>query len=104
MIEERPEAVRAFVEGLYEAVAHMKANKAYTVELFVQKMEVPKDIGARVWDLDAHALVVDAAFSDKAVMNAAQRRARHGRDPGDPAARSLGGQALRARQALGGQA
>lgn len=72
MIEERPEVVRAFLEGVYEAVGHMKANKEYTLDIFQRKMDVPRDIGARVWDLDAHALVDDGSFNDKALLTAAQ--------------------------------
>ncbi len=68
----KPEVVRAFLEGLYEAVAHMKANKEYTVELFQRKMDTPRDIGARVWEFDAHKLVDDGLFSDKALLTAAQ--------------------------------
>lgn len=72
MIEERPEVVRAFLEGVYEAVGHMKANREYTVEIFQRKMDVSRDIGARVWEIDAHALVDDGTFNDKALLTAAQ--------------------------------
>jgi NitT/TauT family transport system substrate-binding protein len=72
LIEERPEVVRAFLEGVYEAVGHMKANREYTVDIFQRKMDVPRDIGARVFDLDAHALVDDGTFSDKALVAAAK--------------------------------
>jgi NitT/TauT family transport system substrate-binding protein len=78
MIEERPEVVRAFLEGVYEAVAHMKAHKEYTVDLFLKKMDTPKDIGARVWDFDAHKLVDDGLFNDKALTTAAQAIAETG--------------------------
>jgi len=72
VIDEKPEVVRAFLEGWYEAQAHMKADKAYTVDLFERKMETPKDIGARVWDLDAKTFVDDGTFGDKALAAAAQ--------------------------------
>lgn len=72
LIEKKPEVVRAFLEGWYEAQAHMKANKQYTVDLFERKMETAKDIGARVWDLDRRSLVDDGLFSDKALAAAAQ--------------------------------
>ena len=71
-IDERPEAVRAFLDGLYEALVHMKGNRAYTVDLFEKKMEVPASVGARVFDLDAHTLVEDGVFSDRALQNAAE--------------------------------
>ncbi|MBI3457121.1 MAG: ABC transporter substrate-binding protein [Candidatus Rokubacteria bacterium] len=72
LIEEKPEVVRALLEGWYEAQAHMKANKEYTVDLFERKMETPKDIGARVWDFDAKTFVDDGLFSDAALRAAAQ--------------------------------
>ena len=71
-IDEKPEVVRAFLEGWYEAQAHMKANKDYTVALFEKKMETPRDIGGRVWDLDRATLVDDGVFSDPALKAAAQ--------------------------------
>ncbi len=72
LIDERPDAMRAVLEGWYEAQAHMKANKEYTVNLFEKKMETPKDIGARVWDFDARSFVDDGVFGDKALRAAAQ--------------------------------
>jgi NitT/TauT family transport system substrate-binding protein len=72
LIEEKGDTVRAFLEGWYEAQAHMKANKQYTIELFEKKMETPKDIGSRVWDFDAKRLADDGVFSDKALNAAAQ--------------------------------
>lgn len=72
LIEEKPEVVRALLEGWYEAQAHMKANKEYTVDLFERKMETPKDVGARVWDFDAKTFVDDGVFSDAALRAAAQ--------------------------------
>jgi NitT/TauT family transport system substrate-binding protein len=72
LIEQQPEVVQAFLEGWYEAQTHMKANKAYTVELFERKMETPRDIGARVWDLDAKTFVDDGSFKDSALRAAAQ--------------------------------
>jgi len=72
LIEEKPEVVRAFLEGWYEAQARMKADKEYTVALFERKMETPRDIGARVWDFDAKTLVDDGVFNDRALEAVAQ--------------------------------
>jgi NitT/TauT family transport system substrate-binding protein len=72
LIEEKPDVVRAFLEGWYEAQAHMKADKQYTVDLFERKMETAKDIGGRVWDFDAKWLEDEGVFNDKALMAAAQ--------------------------------
>jgi 2-dehydropantoate 2-reductase len=40
--------------------------------IFQRKMDTPRDIGARVWDFDAHKLVDDGLFSDTALATAAQ--------------------------------
>ncbi len=72
LIDQRPEALRAFLEGFYEALARIKTDKDYTVDLFERKMEVPKDVGARVWEVDAKALVEDGAVSEKALQTALQ--------------------------------
>jgi NitT/TauT family transport system substrate-binding protein len=72
MIDERPDALRAALEGWYEAQAHMKANKDYTMALFEKKMETARDIGARVWDADAKSFVDDGVFTDKGLRAAAQ--------------------------------
>jgi ABC-type nitrate/sulfonate/bicarbonate transport system substrate-binding protein len=72
LITERPDAVRAFLEGWYEAQAYTKTNKSYTVSLFEKKMEISQDIGARVWDLGAKAWVDDGVFSDKGLQAAGQ--------------------------------
>jgi NitT/TauT family transport system substrate-binding protein len=72
VLSDRPEVVQAFLEGWYEAQAHVKANRQYTVDLFERKMETPKDIGARVWDLDAKVFVDDGVFKESALRAAAQ--------------------------------
>jgi NitT/TauT family transport system substrate-binding protein len=72
MITGRPDAVRAFLEGWYEAQAHCQANKEYTVALFEKTMETGRDIGGRVWDLGAKAWVDTGVFSDKGLQAAGQ--------------------------------
>jgi ABC-type nitrate/sulfonate/bicarbonate transport system substrate-binding protein len=72
MITGRADAVRAFLEGWYEAQAYCKANKEYTVALFEKKMEIAHDIGARVWDLGAKAWVDNGVFSDHGLQAAGQ--------------------------------
>ncbi len=72
ILDERPEVVLAFLEGWYEAQAHVKANRAYTVDLLERRMETPKDIGGRVWDLDAKVLVDDGVFRESALRAAVQ--------------------------------
>jgi hypothetical protein len=58
------------VGGLANSVALM--GLVAHPELFQRKMDTSRDIGARVWDFDAHKLVDDGLFSDKALLTAAQ--------------------------------
>ena len=50
----------------------MKTNKEDAVALFEKKMEIPHDIGARVWSLGAKAWVDDGVFGEKGLRAAAQ--------------------------------
>src|SRR3990172_346061 len=54
-------------------------------------MDVPRDIGARVWEIDAHALVDDGAFNDKALLTAAQAIVETGAITDVPPPRAGGG-------------
>src|SRR5712692_11405799 len=47
MIAERPEALRGFLKGWFEAIAFMRANKAETVEIAADVIHKDRDITAR---------------------------------------------------------
>jgi ketopantoate reductase PanE/ApbA-like protein len=73
-------AVRS-VDGDVVATAPATDDPARVPELIGPvdlEMDTPKDIGARVWDFDAHKLVDDGLFSDKAFTTAAQAIAETG--------------------------
>ena len=72
LIDQRPQVVRAFLEGWYEAQAYMQANKEYTVQQFQKNMNIDPDVGAQVYDVDMKAMVRDGQFDDEALQNAAQ--------------------------------
>jgi NitT/TauT family transport system substrate-binding protein len=72
LIDQQPQVVRSFLEGWYEAQAHMQANKEYTVQQFQKHMNIDPDVGAQVYDVDMKAMVRDGQFDDEALQNAAQ--------------------------------
>jgi NitT/TauT family transport system substrate-binding protein len=72
LIDQRPQVVRAFLEGWYEAQSYMQVNKEYTVQQFQKTMNIDADVGAEVYDVDMKAMVTDEHFDDEALQNAAQ--------------------------------
>ena len=49
-IARRPQAVRAFLSGWYEAVAFMRANRAATVPIAARQMDVSAVVAGKVYD------------------------------------------------------
>ena len=49
-IAKRPQAVRAFLSGWYEAVAFMRANRAATLPLAARQMDVSPVVAGKVYD------------------------------------------------------
>jgi sulfonate transport system substrate-binding protein len=49
-ITKRPQAVRAFLSGWYEAVAFMRANKAATIPIAARQMDVSAVVAGKVYD------------------------------------------------------
>src|SRR5262249_61588 len=50
VIAKRPQALRAFLAGWYEAVRFMRADKAATVPIAAQQMGVSEAVAGRVYD------------------------------------------------------
>ena len=59
VIEERPEAVLAYLEGWYETVEWMKANRAETIEWLVKNWELSETVASKTYDLDIDNLSSD---------------------------------------------
>jgi ABC-type nitrate/sulfonate/bicarbonate transport system substrate-binding protein len=72
LIDQKPQVVRAFLDGWYEAQAYMRANKDYSVQMFQKYMSIDPDIGAAVYEVDMKAMTPDGAFDDDALQAAAQ--------------------------------
>ena len=47
LIEKKPELVRAFLQGWFETIAFMKANKAKTVEITAKVIDITPEVASR---------------------------------------------------------
>lgn len=84
LVDQKPEVVKAFLEGFFEAVAKMKQDKNYTLAIFKQKMEVSEDVGSKVYDFDIKNVEADGRIVDEAFNNAAQLSVDAGSLPSRP--------------------
>ena len=50
LIEKHPDLVRAFLQGWFETIAFMKANKAKSVEISAKVIDVSPAVAARAYD------------------------------------------------------
>ena len=67
VIEKRPQAVRAFLQGWFDTIAFMKANKAKTVEITAKVLDLSPTVIARAYDEEIVIFSEDGAFDGKAV-------------------------------------
>jgi NitT/TauT family transport system substrate-binding protein len=67
VIEKRPQAVRAFLQGWFDTIAFMKANKAKTVEITAKVLDLSPTVIARAYDEEVVIFSDDGAFDGKAV-------------------------------------
>jgi NitT/TauT family transport system substrate-binding protein len=67
VIEKRPQAVRAFLQGWFDTIAFMKANKAKTVEITAKVLDLSPTVIARAYDEEIVIFSDDGAFDGKAV-------------------------------------
>src|SRR5580700_1086243 len=66
LIEKHPETVRAFLQGWFETIAFMKANKAKSVEISAKVINVSPEVAARVYDEQIGAFSTDGTFDAQA--------------------------------------
>ena len=66
-IEKRPRAVRAFLQGWFDTIAFMKADKAKTVEITAKVLDLSPTVIARAYDEEIGIFSDDGAFDGKAV-------------------------------------
>ena len=67
LIEKKPELVRAFLQGWFETIAFMKANKAKTVEITAKVIDITPEVASRVYDEQIGAFSTDGTFDPQAV-------------------------------------
>ncbi|HTS41166.1 MAG TPA: ABC transporter substrate-binding protein [Xanthobacteraceae bacterium] len=67
VIAKRPEAVRAFLQGWFDTIAFMKANKDKTVEITAKVLNYPPTVIARAYDEQIGIFSQDGTFDPKAV-------------------------------------
>jgi NitT/TauT family transport system substrate-binding protein len=72
LIASRPEAVRAFLQGWFETIAYMRANKAETVAIAKDVTSKDEDITGRVYDELMPMFSDDGKFSPSALATLAK--------------------------------
>src|SRR5438067_1530234 len=71
LIAERPQSIRAFLEGWFETIAFMRANKAETVAIASEVTSKDTDIAARSYDELMPMFSDDGRFNAKALATLA---------------------------------
>jgi ABC-type nitrate/sulfonate/bicarbonate transport system substrate-binding protein len=72
VIEERPEAVQAYLEGWYEATQWMKDNRDETIEWLVENWELSETVAANTYDLDIDNLSTDGTIPERNLQGVAE--------------------------------
>jgi ABC-type nitrate/sulfonate/bicarbonate transport system substrate-binding protein len=72
LIADRPEALRAFLQGWFETIAFMRKNKAETVAIAREVTSKDEDITARVYDELMPMFSDDGKFSPSALATLAK--------------------------------
>ena len=67
VVAEKPEAVRAFLNGWFETIAYMKANKDKSVEITAKVLNLSPAVIGRAYDEQIGIFSMDGAFDPKAV-------------------------------------
>jgi ABC-type nitrate/sulfonate/bicarbonate transport system substrate-binding protein len=67
LIEKRPQAIRAFLQGWFNTIAFMKANKAKTVDITAKVINLSPAVIGRAYDEEVGIFSDDGVFDPKAV-------------------------------------
>jgi len=67
LIEKHPDQVRAFLDGWFETIAFMKANKEKSVEISAKAIDLHPEIVARAYDEEMPYFSTDGTFDPQAV-------------------------------------
>ena len=72
LIEKNPDAVRRFLKAWYESVAFAKSHKADTVRVTLPLLNVPQEIGEKIFDTEMPMFPTDGHYDAKALAVVAQ--------------------------------
>ena len=72
VIEKRPQAVRGFLQGWFNTIAFMKADKAKTVEITAKVLDLSPAVIGRAYDEEIGIFSDDGVFDPKAVAELKQ--------------------------------
>ena len=67
MIAQRSDSIRKFLAGWFDTIAFMRANKAETVKVAMDVLELPESIAAPTYDRLMPVFSADGKFDDKAL-------------------------------------
>ena len=76
LIEKRPQAIRAFLQGWFNTIAFMKANKAKTVDITAKVINLSPAVIGRAYDEEVGIFSDDGVFDPKAVAALKQSSSR----------------------------
>lgn len=71
-IDEREDAVRAYLEGWYETVRYMKDNREDTIATMVEEFEVSENVATKTYDHDIDNLSTDGTIPQANLEGLAQ--------------------------------
>jgi NitT/TauT family transport system substrate-binding protein len=72
LVAKHPDQVRAFLQGWFETIAYMKANKQKTVEISAKVINISPAVAARVYDEQIGGFSTDGTFDPQAVATLKQ--------------------------------
>ncbi|HEY2530570.1 MAG TPA: ABC transporter substrate-binding protein [Xanthobacteraceae bacterium] len=67
LIDKHPDLVRAFLQGWFETIAFMKANKEKSVEISAKVIDISPAVASRVYDEQMGGFSTDGTFDPQAV-------------------------------------
>jgi NitT/TauT family transport system substrate-binding protein len=72
LVQKRPDAVRAFLQGWFETIAYMKTHKDQTVAISAKVIDVSPAVAARAYDEQIAGFSTDGTFDPQAVATLKQ--------------------------------
>jgi len=67
LVQKRPDAVRAFLQGWFDTIAYMKANKDKAVEISAKVLDFTPEVASRVYDEQIGGFSTDGTFDPQGV-------------------------------------